>query len=102
MVITATGWIVSLLPGAATVLPFLKGGRSWIRVWDSPRLQLAVALAFCFAIQIVLLTGIAATWIQAATVASLIWQLWRIYPYTPLARVQVRLASHHDPAHTVG
>jgi endonuclease/exonuclease/phosphatase (EEP) superfamily protein YafD len=102
MVITATMWIVSMLPIAATVLPFVKSGRSWIRVWDYPRLQLAIALALCFAIQIVLLTGTAAAWLLAATAASLIWQLWRIHPYTRLAGLQVRSASHHDPAQTVG
>lgn len=96
-------WILSLLPIAATLLPFIRSGRSWIRVWDYPRLQLAIWLAGTAALQLVVLTPAAETLaLLAVTVACLAWQIWRIYPYTPLARLQVQPARKDDPADTVG
>ena len=100
---TAAVWIVSLLPIAGTILPFLRSGRSWIRIWDYPRLQLAILLVVSAALQISQLPPSTATWVLlAATLACMAWQLWRIHPYTPLARAQVLPARDTDPGQTVG
>lgn len=96
-------WLFSAVPIAATVLPFLRSGRSWIRVWDYPRSQLAVILVAAAGLQLWLLPRSPATWaLLGATLASMAWQVWRIYPYTPLSRVQVLPFRHEDPEQAVG
>jgi endonuclease/exonuclease/phosphatase (EEP) superfamily protein YafD len=96
-------WIVSAVPIVATLLPLIDSGRNWIRVWDYPRLQLAILLAVMAVVQAVLLPGSAASrGLLLATVACLVWQLWQIHLYTPAARVQVLPARDADPAHTIG
>lgn len=100
---TPAVWITSLLPIAATILPFSKSGRNWIRVWDYPRSQLAVWLAGNLACQRLLLPrGQARSFLYAGTMASLAWQLWRIYPYTPAAGIQVLPAAQKDDERSVG
>lgn len=96
-------WILSLLPIAATLLPVIRSGRSWIRVWDYPRLQLAILLAIAAAVQLAAFSSTTARLLLlGGTAGCLAWQVWRIYPYTPLAGFQVRPARKDDPANTVG
>ncbi len=90
-------WILSVLLIAATLLPVVRSAKWWVRLWDYPRLQLAVGLAVVAGAQLLVLPGgLAAGALLAATAGSLGWQLYRMYPYTPLARVQVTQAA--DPA----
>lgn len=96
-------WVVSLLFVGTTVLPLIRSGRSWIRVWDYPRLQLAILLAGAIGLQLAVLPGSAATRaLLAATTACMAWQIWRIYPYTPVAGVEVQPARGENEANTVG
>ncbi len=86
-------WIVSTLLIAATLLPVVRSAAWWVRLWDYPRLQIAVALAAAAAAQLALWpVGPASIGLLASTAACLAWQLSRMYPYTPLARVQVTAA----------
>lgn len=96
-------WVLSILAIAATLLPLVKSARWWVRLWDYPRLQLAVALAALLLLQLALLpmTG-AALALLAVTVGCLVWQLILIYPYTALARVQVTRATDARERDTVG
>lgn len=82
----------------ASVLPLLHVPWWWVRSFDFPRLQIAALLAGVTAALATLalaratLDGVAGV---AATlgVAALLYQLWRIWPYTRLAPVQVLPAS---------
>jgi endonuclease/exonuclease/phosphatase (EEP) superfamily protein YafD len=80
----------------ATALPFVRTGAWWIRVFDFPRAQIAVAVVLVLAggsffyeasspIDNLVLIGL---------VLTLVYQAWRIFPYTPLASPQVL----HSPA----
>jgi hypothetical protein len=72
----------------ATVLPFVRTGAWWIRVFDFPRAQIAVAIPFVLAagpfgfqtpsvIDNLVLIGL---------VLSLAYQAWRISPTRPSPR----------------
>lgn len=79
----------------ATVLPWVRSNRWWIRIFDFPRLQIAVAI-------VIVLVGFALFRIEltpprlalvAALVLSLAWHAYRIFPYTPLAPKEVVAAD---------
>jgi endonuclease/exonuclease/phosphatase (EEP) superfamily protein YafD len=95
-------WILSLVPVAATALSLVKSAKWWVRVWDYPRLQLAVALIVMAVAQTMALprTAVSAGLFLMTTVAAL-WQLFRIYPYTPLKSKQVAPATTASPADTI-
>ena len=78
-----------------TLLPLSKNPVWWVRVWDFPRLQLALlsllGLIACAA------TMPAGTWrwaLLAVFAATLAYQTWWIAPYTPLWRKEAFNAPH--------
>ncbi|RRD40139.1 endonuclease [Comamonadaceae bacterium OH3737_COT-264] len=81
-----------------TVLPFFKARAWWVRIWDFPRLQLAILLALAALAQVWWLDVArpAPAALLAATLASLGYQLWWILPYTRLWRREVRWADAHE------
>jgi endonuclease/exonuclease/phosphatase (EEP) superfamily protein YafD len=83
-------WALSLPPIALTLLPYFRTTKWWVRVWDYPRLQLAAWLVGAGAAQLLFLAaGGSSLLLLVATAAALVWQLWWIFPYTPLHRRQV-------------
>ncbi len=95
MVETTLGWILLALASLVAVGTALSEVRSyqwWIRGWDFPRAQLASLGAlllfggWLLAPEGRLLLGI-------LLVPSIVWQLVRIYPYTPLAPKEVRFVK---------
>lgn len=83
----------SLFLVGLTALPLLPSGLWWVRIWDFPRQQLALLLALCAAAQIALWPeSLAAQAVLGVTLLALCWQLWWIFPYTPLRRLQVQSA----------
>lgn len=85
----------------ATFLPVIRRGEWWFRVFDFPRSQMAVLLAAVLAAGPVALepSRPAELGFLLAVTAALVWQLRRIFPYTPLASVQVKRAHGCDAAH---
>ena len=95
-------WAVSLALVAVTALPLVRRPWWWVRVWDYPRLQIAVGLGVVAAAQAALLPGGGAvTALRVATGLCLAWQLIRILPYTRLHPKQVAPLRRPDPAETV-
>ena len=96
-VLPVVGAVLIALGVIGTLLPLLPYDDYWIRMWDYPRSQLAVLLlggATLIAVTIAL--GHAAPWHRwalGAAVASLAFQVFRIFPYTALAPVQVPAAA---------
>jgi endonuclease/exonuclease/phosphatase (EEP) superfamily protein YafD len=73
-----------------TALPMLPSNSWWVRVWDFPRVQVAVLLvavaaaaAASFGIR-----GPARAGLLAALLAAAAHQAWWVYPYTPLHPLQ--------------
>jgi endonuclease/exonuclease/phosphatase (EEP) superfamily protein YafD len=87
-------WLVrtlALVPIALTVLPLWRTPKWWVRLWDYPRLQLAVWLAVMALAELALLElAPAGVLILVATFACLAWQLAQIWRYTRLAPRQVQ------------
>jgi endonuclease/exonuclease/phosphatase (EEP) superfamily protein YafD len=87
---------------AATFFPFVKEQAWWIRVFDFPRLQLAIAGAIILVLYSVFIrqkSPFGYILILLVSV-SVLYQTYRIYPYTPLASKQV-IESSSDPAEAV-
>ena len=81
-----------------TALPFIRKGYWWVRIWDFPRLQSAI-------VGVLVLCGFL-LWppdalIERVVFAGLLlavgYQAFRIYPFTPLAPIQVLASEDPDP-----
>lgn len=79
----------------ATLLSRCKFTVWWVRVFDFPRLQFALALALLLIAQLWLLDwGDASTWVMLiTTLACLTYQAWWILPYSPLVKPKVKTSQ---------
>jgi endonuclease/exonuclease/phosphatase (EEP) superfamily protein YafD len=91
--------VIGLLMVAATLLPFSRSDAWWIRVFDFPRIQVAVILAAALAAHLALRRGggAFALALDAALAAALAYQCYRMFPYTRLARPQVEPSRNPEP-----
>ncbi len=85
-------WTFAAALAAVTLIPLSPSRRWWVRIWDFPRLH----IAGCFAAT----AAVAATlpWpggplLAVLALAGLAYQATWIFPYTPLARKEARLAA---------
>jgi endonuclease/exonuclease/phosphatase (EEP) superfamily protein YafD len=92
-----TAVILSMIALLPTLLPLSSVDWWWVRIWDFPRLQLAVLY----------LLGLGLLWMAAGTgwgrvglagvlALAFLYQLTWIVPYLPLAPVQTRRATRAD------
>lgn len=89
-------WAVGALVVLATLLPFIRRGWWWVRVCDFPRLQLFVLGLAALAALLALGPGSAADWLGVAALAvAVLYQGYRILPYTPFW--SVRALPSRDP-----
>jgi endonuclease/exonuclease/phosphatase (EEP) superfamily protein YafD len=105
--LSAIVWILSLLLIALTLLPLVRSPRWWIRVWDYPRLQLAIGLAIMLAAQGVIVYAASSDVSRAMLALAVItatacaWQAFSIWPYTRVHRVQSLPARQMDNENTI-
>ena len=82
-----------------TALPFIRKGYWWVRIWDFPRLQIAAVGLLTAAGYTLLMPLRPLSWaIFGATALAVAYQAYRIYPFTPLAPIQVLPSVDPDPA----
>ncbi|HEX2117116.1 MAG TPA: endonuclease/exonuclease/phosphatase family protein [Alphaproteobacteria bacterium] len=94
--------MVSLALIGVTLAPVVKSPKWYVRIWEFPRLQIAIGLALAIASQIAFVQPNAAGGLLlAASLGCLALQTWRIYPYTPFHPVQAIAAEQSDPENTV-
>jgi endonuclease/exonuclease/phosphatase (EEP) superfamily protein YafD len=88
---------------AATVLPLVRSDYWIIRVFDFPRLQITVIFSVIFALHLLFREdpGTADQVLLVGMSLCLVYQLWRMWPYTPLHFRQVKRAQHPDPARSL-
>jgi endonuclease/exonuclease/phosphatase (EEP) superfamily protein YafD len=101
ILLTIAHWAVWLLGGVglvATLLPILRQTAWWIRVCDFPRLQIVAGLLLSITLGLALpgMGGTGHTWFLVGLGLAVVYQLARIWPYTPLHRKQVADASRPD------
>src|SRR5215210_3436123 len=90
--------VVGLSMVGGTLLSLSRSPHCFVRGWDFPRVQIALIATDA---------GAAYSWccsegsvqdklFLAAVLACVIWQVARIFPYTPLARKQVQPSRHRS------
>lgn len=84
--------VAGLLVGA-TALSFVPSNEWWIRMFDFPRLQIAVVLAIVIAVSLVVVERGRAVFV-ASLMAALVAQMALILPYTWLVRPEVASARN--------
>jgi endonuclease/exonuclease/phosphatase (EEP) superfamily protein YafD len=94
-VVTALG----ITACAVTLLSFHKGAHWLIRTWDFPRVQIAGASALSASLfrAFFFRRRRADYAFLISNVLCLLWQGWKIYPYTPLAPKQVKASRTGCP-----
>lgn len=81
----------------ATALPWSSHPAWWIRIWEFPRLQLALlSLAGSLAVATSAWAMPWAWWLQLVFLCTLLYQTWWIWPYTTLHRREVLDVPAHD------
>lgn len=87
----------------ATALPLLRRDAWWVRSFDFPRLQvLGLGSAALTGLLVLGLHDVLTTWAVTLLAVALVFQAWRILPYTPFYPRQVRDSATSDPARTLG
>jgi endonuclease/exonuclease/phosphatase (EEP) superfamily protein YafD len=96
-------FILGVLLIAVTVLPVVRSEEWWIRVFDFPRLQIAILLAAVLVAFVFFYQPARAldTVFVIALLGSLGYQGYRIFPYTPLPAVQVIRANPCDATSSI-
>lgn len=77
-----------------TILPWFKHPAWWIRIWDFPRLQLA--LLSLLGSMVTAGSALSGHWewsLQLVFLITLLYQAWWILPYTPLYKCEVMDAA---------
>jgi len=94
--------IAELALTTATVLPFSRSARWWIRTFDFPRTQLALAGALVLGADVALRRDgrPSAQLVRGGLLLSILYQAYRIRPYTILAGNEVQGAKKPRPETT--
>ena len=92
---------LGIAASAVTLLSFHKGSHWFIRAWDFPRVQIAALSALSTSLlRAFFFRGSRRDYLfLSSNLLALLWQAWKIFPFTPLARNQVkstRLGSSRD------
>ncbi len=85
-------WALAAFVLVVTFLPMSNTNVWWIRAMDFPRLQIAV-IGGIVLIAALFLPGSARLIVPVLMIAACGYQLWRIFPYTPLATAEMKLAE---------
>lgn len=87
-------WLVAILAGAVivvTLLSAIESSRWWIRVWDFPRFAIFTTGAAIF-VAMLFIPAPGRLALLPLLGLALAFQLWNIFPYTPLASKQAEQA----------
>lgn len=93
---------VCLAMAAATALALVESDEWWIRIFDFPRLQIAVVLVA--ALLVSWWAGPRGRWavlVSVVAMVALVWQVWMILPYTPVWKSQMVAAERCAPEQRV-
>ena len=87
--------ITALAPITATLLPLVRSGAWWIRFFDLPRVQIAIIGTLILAADLALRrdAGLSQLVVRSALGLCILYQAYKIRPYTILAHLQVEPAK---------
>ena len=88
---------LSLLFIMATLLPFIRSDEWWIRMFDFPRMQIAVGGVVTVVLYLALrgTASVTSSVVIALLVPCVLYQGYKMYPYTFLASKQVLSSDQH-------
>lgn len=103
---SAADWVltsVMLVPIITTILPLIKHDHWIFRIFDFPRLQIAVVSLISIPLNLLFASHIGSVfWVLAITnVICLIYQTTQIIAYTPLTRPQVQIYQGNEDDRTL-
>ncbi len=93
-------WGLAAVLATVTLLPMSRSQAWWVRMWDFPRVHIAGGFAVVAALAM-FMPGAARLALLAVAAAGGGYQLWRIRPYTPLARHEMDFAPDGDSGVTL-
>lgn len=85
-------WAGAIAIVVVTLLPLADTNAWWVRALDFPRPQIAFLAGLVLLLSL-LLPGMGRLIIPVTMIACCGYHLWRVYPYTPLAQVEMTLAD---------
>lgn len=98
---TLAAWILYPTGSAViltTLLPMVRRGWWWLRIWDFPRPQNAVIGPLVFVAGCLVLPGSATAWVFLGALGTVsAYQVWRVWPFTPFAPKQMLDATGDEP-----
>jgi endonuclease/exonuclease/phosphatase (EEP) superfamily protein YafD len=102
MLLTVLKWLtlaVCAFCVAGTLASLSRSARWWVRVWDFPRLQIAAVAGVSGALYGVFFHhgGWPGGALLAAAAACVVWQISKVFPYTPIAPEQVQRSTTARP-----
>jgi endonuclease/exonuclease/phosphatase (EEP) superfamily protein YafD len=84
--------LLAALLAAVTLAPLSGTHHWWVRMWDFPRIQIAIAQAVVIVLALAFLSGWLRWAVAAGMLACLLPHLLRIRPFTPLHSKEMRFA----------
>lgn len=87
-------WLMTTFVVVVTLLPMWDTNRWWVRMMDFPRLQIAI-IGGVVLVAALFLPGRSRWIIPLLMIAACGYQLWRIFPYTPWAKLEMVAAVDH-------
>jgi len=91
LVPVAVCWTLAVIVIVVTFLPMSNTNIWWIRAMDFPRLQIAI-IGGAIMLVALFVPGSTRLAVPVLMVVACGYQLWRIFPYTPFASVEMKLA----------
>lgn len=93
-------WLLCAAVVTVTLLPLWQTETWWVRMWDFPRVQILISAGVVMVLSAFLL-DISTVVIALLMIGVGVYQFARIYPYTPLAPVELTLAPDDDGSVTL-
>ncbi len=96
-------YVIGFLSIILTALPFLKLFNWWVRIGDFPRIQIACGALITAVLMLVFVYPYEMSEIIFVSILFLcvIYQLYRILPYTPLYPIQVEQELEDEPHESI-
>lgn len=106
MLLSIAEWVtvgLGLLAALVTLVSLSSSPHWSVRLWDFPRVQIGVIAAAACLVNALFFSrwGTLDLAFTAATAATALWQGWKIFPYTPVAPLQVEWSERRPVPGTV-
>lgn len=95
LAVAAALWVATAATVLATLLPLSRSNEWWVRMWDFPRVHILIIAVLLAALALLALRRRAAVPVVILMLCAA-WQAYKIFPFTPLASVELELRAAED------